>query len=547
MAKKAFAFVSCFCLLFCVFPVEAGGEDDAILGIRPEALRAHVRFLADDLLEGRGTATRGHDIASKYVASQFEAMGLEPGNAGSFFQPIRFRSAEIVAEQTELKLLRGGSAEPLVWGEDFICEPDSLRTALALTGRVVFVGYGIAAPDLGIDDYQGLDVRGKVVAVLPGAPAKLLSADRDRFSSGLAPQDAAKGRGAIGGIALWTPEADKTIIPFARLAENYREPSMAWLDDDGVPNGDIPWAPPILAILSESGTKKLLAGAELSKDPAQTIPNGDSLRAELPVSVSIRSVSKHTESTSQNVVAILRGSDPKLRNEYVVYTAHLDHLGIGKPVNGDAIYNGAIDDAAGVAAVIEIARAFQSMKQKPRRSIIFIATTGEEKGLLGSDYYARHPTVPQSQIVADINIDSIGLLYDFRDVVVFGSEHSSLGTVVDRIAARMGLEVSPDDHPERPFFYLSDQYSFVRIGVPSIFPVFGNKPVDPKVDGAKLRRERAQRYHQPNDDMSQPMDFEAGAKNSRFDFLLGYTVAQDENRPVWKDGDFFGKTFGKGK
>jgi Zn-dependent M28 family amino/carboxypeptidase len=248
------------------------------------------------------------------------------------------------------------------------------------------------------------------------------------------------------------------------------------------------------------------------------------------------------------VVGILRGSDPKLRNEYVVYTAHLDHLGIGKPVNGDAIYHGAMDDAAGVAAVIEIARAFQSMKQKPRRSIIFIATTGEEKGLLGSDYYARHPTVPQSQIVADINIDSINLWYDSRDVVVIGSEHSSLGTVVDRVAAKMGLEISPDDHPEQRYLFRTDTYSFIQIGVPSIFPWPGYKTVDPKVDGANLLREWFQtRYHQPNDDMNQPMDFEAGAKNSRFDFLLGYTVAQDENRPVWKDGDFFGKTFGKGK
>ena len=200
--KKAFALAGCFCVLFCVFPATGGVEDDAIIGIRPEALRAHVRFLADDLLEGRGTATRGHDIASKYVAAQFEAMGLEPGNGGSFFQPIRFRTAEIVTEQTELKLLRGGLAEPLVWGEDFICPPSSSRTELALTGRVVFVGYGIVAPDLGIDDYQGLDVRGKIVALLPGAPARLPAADRDRFSSGLAQQDAAKGRGAIGGIAL---------------------------------------------------------------------------------------------------------------------------------------------------------------------------------------------------------------------------------------------------------------------------------------------------------------------------------------------------------
>lgn len=436
-----------------------------------------------------------------------------------------------------MKILRAAHAEPLVWGKDFIAVPSMAETDLALTAQVVFVGYGIVAPEFGIDDYKGLDVRGKVVAYLSGAPPKLSSELRAHLSSGLLKQTTASARGAVGSITVWDAETEKR-VPFTRMVAYASVPSLAWLDIEGVPNGNRN-SIPRLGYFSESGTRKLLGGVIFGPDSART---------NLPVSITARIVSKHSEVISENVVAVLPGSDLKLKHEYVVYTAHLDHLGIGKPVNGDAIYNGAFDDAAGVAAVIEIARAFQSLKQRTRRSLIFIAVTGEEKGLLGSDYYAQHPTVPKSQITADINIDSIDLLYDFRDVVVLGSEHSSLGQVVNRVATSMGLEVSPDNQPEQVYFIRSDQYSFVRIGIPSILPNNGSKAVDSKIDGAKLDREWMQeRYHRPNDDINQPMDFNAGVKNTRFDFLLGYAIAQNHNRPSWKPGDFFGKTFANTK
>jgi Zn-dependent M28 family amino/carboxypeptidase len=237
---------------------------------------------------------------------------------------------------------------------------------------------------------------------------------------------------------------------------------------------------------------------------------------------------------------VLPGSDPQLKNEYVVYSAHADHLGMGDPLNGDNIYNGAADNASGTSALLEIARAFASMPTAPRRSLLFLAVTGEEEGLLGSDFYAHNPTLPMSSIVANVNMDEISLLYDFRDIVALGGEHSSLGLVVDDVARHMGLEVSPDPTPEEVAFIRSDQYSFVKQGVPAIYVGEGQKTVDPKINGAKLADAwESTRYHMPTDDMNQPLDFNAAAKCTKINLAIGYEVAQAKDRPHWNKGDFF--------
>ncbi len=251
-------------------------------------------------------------------------------------------------------------------------------------------------------------------------------------------------------------------------------------------------------------------------------------------------MSRHSEAESPNIAAILPGSDPQLKNEYVVFTAHADHLGIGDPVNGDSIYNGAGDNASGTSALIEIARAFTRSQQPIRRSLLFIAVTGEEEGLLGSDYYANNPTVPLSQIVANVNMDEVSFLYDFKDIVPLGAEHSSLGAVADDVAHHMGLTVSPDPAPEEVYFVRSDQYSFVEQGVPSIYIGEGYQAVDPKLDGQKMQRDwETTRYHMPSDDMAQPLDFNALVKCTRVDLAVGYEIAQQTGRPHWNKGDFF--------
>jgi Zn-dependent M28 family amino/carboxypeptidase len=260
----------------------------------------------------------------------------------------------------------------------------------------------------------------------------------------------------------------------------------------------------------------------------------------------LQAVVRSREVTSPNVAAVLPGLGPALKSEYVAYTAHSDHLGIGKPVNGDAIYNGALDNASGVAALLEIARAFRALPNPPARSILFLDVTGEEMGLLGSDYFAHFPTVPIHSIVADVNMDGASIFYAFRDVVPRGGPDSTLGRVVQRAALQLGLKVSPDPQPEQIYFVRSDQYSFVKQGVPSVFISEGYEAKDPGVDGKKVSDEwRATRYHKPSDDMSQPMDLNASLQFMQLHFLVGYDIANDPQRPRWNPGDFFGETFGR--
>lgn len=508
-------------------------EDSALRVIRPEAIRGHVRFLADDLLEGRGTGTRGYDLAAQYVAAQFESMDLEPaGLNGTFFQPIRFRSVLVVPEQTSLTLVRSGREENLAWGQDYVAAGDPRATVSSVRGPVVFVGHGVTAPDFAIDDYQGTDVRGKIVAFIAGAPSRLPSAERGHYSSARIKLDDAAARGAIGALQLRDATFEQ-VSPFARNLRESTQPSMSWLDQDQYPNGrrtDIR----VVAVLSEAGTRKVLGG---SLPPESSVT--------LPVEISARTASTHSDVMSANVVAMVRGSDPSLREEYVIYTAHVDHVGIGEPVNGDPIYNGATDNAGSVAALIEIARAFEHLDQPQRRSVLFLGVTGEEKGLLGSDYFAEFPTVPRAQIVANINMDGTNLLFDFLNIVDIGGDHSSLGTVFRRAAAKLEVEVVADPTPEQNFFVRSDHYSFVRRGIPAFFPMTGTKAVNPQIDGAQMQANFFRvRYHLPSDDLTHPLDFDAGAKTAKFDFLLGFISAQDDARPRWNDGDFFGKTFG---
>ena len=520
-------------------------EDDAMQGIRPEAIEAHMRFLADDLLEGRGTGTRGYEIAAKYLVDQFEAMGLEPGApGGSYFQPVALRRLRLIPEESSVTLTSDGHQQSLTFGKEFLMLPPKGRTETSVSAPVVFVGYGVVAPELGYDDYAGLDVRGKIVAVLADAPSRFPSAERAHFSSGFVKQQQAAARGAIGLISFWVGEmAQRT--SFERMAGFYREPRFCWLSPDGTPSD---YVPEMLgsALLSKDVSKKLFEKS--SKTLEQVIAEaalGKLKGFPLGVTVSIHGVARHTPAQSPNVVAVLPGSDPRLRNEYVVYTAHLDHLGIGTPVDGDSIYNGAEDNASGVAALIEVARAFTRLPQPPRRSILFVAVTGEEAGLLGSDYFARYPTVPKTAMAANVNIDGITLNYDFRDVVAYGEDHSSLGKFVHQAAQHMDLEVSPDPMPEEAFFIRSDQYSLVRQGVPAVMLSEGFKTVDPALDGRKISLDwEAKIYHTPKDDMNQPLNFKAAARSTRLNFLVGYLTAQADERPEWNPGDFFGKTFG---
>jgi Zn-dependent M28 family amino/carboxypeptidase len=514
--------------------------------LRKEPFRAHMTFLADDLLEGRGTGTRGHEIAARYVAAQFEAIGLPPaGQDGTYFQRIPLRQMNVVPEKCTLSLSEGSATTRLQWGKDFLMFGNALHSDASVRGPLVFVGFGVRTPDGRYDDYAGADVKGKLVAVLDGAPANLRSELRAHLSSWREKVRIARDHGAIGAIALWSPTDEKS-SPWARAVTRAESPSMRWVDAAGVPGDTFPEIQ-VSARLSRDSSQRLFKHASKSwSDVLQDAAASKPQSVALPVSLEMHEVSRHEQVSSPNVVAVLPGSDPTLSHEYVVYSAHVDHLGIGKPVNGDAIYNGVSDDAAGVAALLVIAKAFKSMPHPPARSILFLGSTAEEKGLLGADYFANFPTVPIGSIVADINIDSASLFYTFRDVVALGAPDSTLEAVVERNAKRLGLKVSPDPEPEQVLFIYADQYSFVRQGVPSLFLWEGNQATDPNFDARKFNDDWfATRYHSPSDDMQQPMNLDASVEFMQIDFLIGLDIAQDPQRPAWKPGDFFGETFGR--
>ncbi len=525
--------------------VQAHSPSEQVLSeIKPEVLRAHMAFLADDLLEGRGTATRGQEIAAAYIATEFASYGLKPaGDKGSYIQRVPLRQLTVQPESCEVVLKRGSDQDALKWGDDFIMSGDALRENTNVEAPVVFVGYGITAPDQNYDDYAGVDVRGKIVAVLFGAPPKFSSETRAHYGDSLHKIRNASDRGAIGVLGLATPDVAK-ILPWERFVSGTKVPSFRWLDAKGVPNDTYPQIRGA-AFLSMAGAKRLLAPKSFDEIWANAQASKRQ-SFELPGTVRIHVTSRHQDVTSPNVAAVLTGSDPRLKNEYVVYSAHTDHLGIGEPVNGDSIYNGAVDNASGTAALLNLAEAFSRLPKAPARSILFVGVTGEEAGLLGSDYYAHFPTVPLDSIVANLNMDGATASYDFADIIAFGAEHSSLDAAVRRSAARMKLKVSPDPMPEQVFFVRSDQYSLVRQGVPAVMVSEGLQAVDPKIDGRKFFDNWIQKYyHSPFDDMNQPLNFNATTKYTRLMFLLGNDVANTPERPTWNKGDFFGNTFGK--
>jgi hypothetical protein len=546
--KLLAAGIAALLLLIGTRAVFADGDaaDEAMAVIRPQAIQAQMRFLADDLLEGRGTGTRGHEIAAKFIASEFEALGLEPaGENGTYFQNVPLRSIRPDENQTTLTLEFAGKSEVLVFRRDFITSGDAGRTETSVEASVVYVGFGVTAPEMGYDDYREVGMKGKIAAYQFGAPPQFEATVRAHYSSGDVKSANAAAHGAVGVIFLDSP-ALEGLYSFNEQAQDLVFPHLRWLDSRGRPND---FLPELLGsvFLSMDGVKKLFEGSGKSTEEVYAAAQaGKPVSLALHVTAKLNLVTRHEQMRSPNVVARLQGSDPKLRDEFVVYTAHSDHLGIGEPVNGDKIYNGALDNASGTACLLGIAKAFSKMNARPRRSILFVSVTGEEEGLLGSDYFARYPTVPKDALVGNINMDGAGLLWPIEDVVASGAEHSNLSAAVQKAAERMKLVVTPDPYPEQVFFIRSDQYSFVKQGIPAVWPRTGLKSSDPKTRPDEIRKKWVQTiYHKPQDDMNQPFDFESAAKFARFVFLVGYIVAQNTERPAWNSADFFGEHYGK--
>lgn len=496
---------------------------------------ADVSAIASDANEGRQTGSAGYMRAADYVIGRMKAEGLKPaGDKGGFLQQVAFEQQVVDQDASRAMLVnKDGSQSPLKVGDALLIRPGGEARPTSVDAPLIFLGYGLGLPKQGYDDFGGQDLKGKIAVVISGGPdnisAPIKSDARANRESELAK------RGALGLITLTTPHQVEIVWSRQRLLARQAGMYLADVKFHDVPNGFF------TAGMDPDQTEALFKDsghsfAEMSAlaDASKPVPRFD-LKPRLKAAVA----AKRTRLTSPNLVAKLDGTDPKLKSEYVVVSAHLDHLGIGAPINGKTLYNGAIDDASGVADVLGIAHRIAS-GPRPRRSILFAIFTAEEKGLLGSRYFADTPTVPKKNIVADLNFDMPLALWPLKMVYLPGETESTLGADARAVAGPMGLEVVPDPNPDRNVFIRADQYSFVREGVPSLFMKFGFKKGTPEY---QIEHDwRANRYHAPSDDLDQPGIFKEDAvKLDAYTAAIALRVANADKRPEWLPDSIFRK------
>jgi len=508
-------------------------------GLSGENIRTHVKFLSSDLLEGRGVGARGGAVATEYIASQFAVVGAKPArDNGTYFQKV-----PLVGVRTdtgaELAAVAGDKTLPFRWSDDFVATSHLQKPDSRFDADAVFVGHGIVAPEYNWNDYKDADVHGKIVVLFTNEP----SSDDPQFFAGRAltyygrwtyKYEQALRQGALGCIIIHTtPTAGYgwEVVrsswgreqPFVKLAPG--EPALAlagWVTQDA---GD-----KLLAMAGHTVAELLKASESRDFRP---IPLGIRIRGVLPSAI--------RELDTRNVAAVVPGSDPTLKSEAVIFTAHWDHLGIGAPVNGDAIYNGAIDNATGCGILLELARVWAALPQKPRRSALFLSVTAEEGGLRGSEFYGAHPIFPAGKTAVDLNYDALLPYGRTRDVVVAGAERTTLWPVVQHIARRMNLIIQPDPRPEQGSYYRSDHFSLARVGIPA-FSIsegtgFLGKPAD---YGRRIFEEyNSKHYHQPSDEYREDWDFSGLEQMARFGFLIGLEAANQDRLPTWNPGDEF--------
>ncbi len=431
---------------------------------------SHVQFLADDSLEGRDTGSRGFEKAAAYMAEQFRAAGLQPAGIDGYRQPMDFDEVRLDEARSSLDLLRDGKAASVKLGDEAVLLV-STRSTESIEAEAVFVGYGLTVPELGHDDLAGQNVKGKIVVLVTGGPTEMSGPIKAHYQSPDERRKALRKAGVIGAVILQNPKSVE--VPWSRLASARFLPRMELRD----PGYDVPPPLPSEMVFNTEHADLLFAGSGHTFQEVLAALDADKPLPHFPLGVKIRARVGMTrsEAKSENVVGVFPGHDPSLKNEYVVVSAHLDHVGIGEPVHGDRIYSGAMDNASGTASLIEVARLMKDSGAKPKRSILFVAVTGEEKGLLGSQYFATHPTV-SGPMVADLNMDMFNPIFPLKYLEVQGLAESTLGEDIRAVAEPLGVEVQPDQEPEHNLFIRSDQYSFIKQGVPALTFKFSYVP-----------------------------------------------------------------------
>jgi len=502
-------------------------------------IRAHVKFLASDLLEGRGVGTRGGDLAAEYIATQFALAGAKPaGDNGSYFQNLTLASVEPQGSPQLTATGEDGQAIAFRWLDDFVGLSHLQQADASFDADAVFVGHGITAPEYHWDDYKDIDVRGKVVVMFTNEPPS----DDPAFFTGR----------ALTYYGRWTykfEQATRQGAVACILIHTTPTASYGWdvLRATGRGDAQVKRTPgaPALAFagwMTESQGDKV--AASIGKTAAELLKMADTRGFKaipLPLRFRGRIRSKVTDVETRNVVARIEGSDPVLKNEAVIFSAHWDHLGIGEAVNGDSIYNGAADNATGCAMILEMARAWAMLPEKPKRSAVFLAVTAEESGLLGSEYYGRHPAVAAGKTAAALNFDMFMPFGRAADVVLTGAERTTLYPMIEEAARRFQLAIKPDPRPEAGTYYRSDHFSFARVGIPS-FSIDGGDELlgKPAGTGKRLFEDfNEHHYHQPSDEYREDWDFSGMEQYARFGFLIGVNAANSSRMPTWREGDEF--------
>jgi hypothetical protein len=498
---------------------------------------AHIQFLADDKLQGRDTGSEGYSEAAKYVAGKMEAFGLKPAGTSGYLQAVKFETRQVVEEESSIAIVREGAEEVL----DRQDATQSSRADLApmTVAAMVFVGYGLRVPEAKYDDLAGVDLRGRIAVYVnstgaldaPGPVKSHVGSASERWA-------VLKAAGAIGTAAIMNPRGPGG----GRGQGGGRGPQKAFLLAD--PELQESAGQKVAITITRQGGDKFLAGSGHTMDEILKLAGENQPLPKFPLVGTLRTKAAVKRETLEapNVVGMLPGSDAKLQDEYVIMSAHLDHMGVGRAIDGDTIYNGAMDDASGIASILEMARIMKESGAKPKRSIVFLAVAAEEKGELGSRYFASRPTVERKHIVADINLDMFMPLFDLKWIEVQGLAESTLGDTIREAAKEYGVQVQADKEPDQNRFIRSDQYSFIRAGVPSLAFKFGYEfgTAEDKIFHDFIR----DRYHKPSDDLNQPVDKAAAAKFDRIMVSLLERVADSAARPQWKDDSFF-KRFAK--
>jgi len=510
--------------------------------IDAQKIRATVKYLSDDRLEGRGTGQKGGDQAADWIAGEFKRYGLQPaGDNGTFFQNVNFFGVTTDAKQTRFAFVpKSGAEMVLKFADDYVATDQTHSERSEIEAPIVFVGYGINAPEYNWDDYKGVDLKGKALLMLVNEPAS----DDPNFFKGRAltyygrwtyKYEEAARRGAVAVILVHKTEMAS--YPWEVVRNSWGGESSLLRDDKDPKLKSAGW-------IQLEVARKLAQAAGMDLD--QMLKGAES-RSFKPVDLDVRLketiITKVRPFASRNVVGKVTGSDPKLKAQALMYTAHYDHLGIHKDEPGDNIYNGAADNATGCGILLELARVYAGATQKPARSVLFAAVTAEEQGLLGSKYLGQHPPVPASDISVDLNYDDVQPLGEPEQLVASGSERTTVGPLVEKMAQSFKLAIQPDDHPEAGHYYRSDHFSMARVGVPSFSinqgPLF--KGHDLAWGEEKERDYVAHRYHQPSDEYRENMDFTGDAKMAKFGFALGWQIAGQTELAGWQPGDEFEK------